>query len=166
MKQKRTSKTSENTAVAMTSLGGRLREARMQKGWSVEQLYEKTRVPMESILALEEERFDVLPAPVYTRGFVKLICRELQLPYEELVAQLPLNTPTLATTSLPVFQLPATASPDLSKEDEKSSRVSTGLVVFILLVLASLAISYIASQKERAAENTAASETPHIDITG
>ena len=165
MKPKRTPKTPE-AAIETASLGSRIREARMQRNWTVEQLHEKTRVPVESILALEEERFEDLPALVYTRGFIKLICRELQLPYEELAAQVPAASPAPAPAALPVFQLPASASSDASREEEKTSRVSTGLVVFILLVLASLAISYIASQKERSAQNASASEPPHIDITG
>lgn len=164
MKQKRNPKI-HDTPVEL-SLGGRIREARTRMSWTVEQLHEKTRVPVDAILALEEDRFEVLPALVYTRGFVKIICRELQLPYEELASMIPADAPAPAVASLPLLQIPASESAQDNKDEEKPNRVSTGLVIFILLVLASLAISYVASQKERSSQNASASETPHIDITG
>jgi len=151
----------------MVSLGSRLREARSGAGLTLLQLHEKTRVPLEAISALEEERYHDLPATVYTRGFVKLLCGALRLPYDEIVALLPASNPLPSMAALSLLDVPSSASREADKDDEKQSRVSTALVLFILVVLASLAISYFASQKERESLQTpSASEAPHLDVTG
>lgn len=151
---------------SLVSLGSRLREARSGAGLTVQQLHEKTRVPVEAISALEEERHHDLPATVYTRGFVKLLCGELRLPYDEIVALLPASSPVPSMAALSLLDVPTTAR-EADKEEDKQSRVSTALVLFILVVLASLAISYFASQKERESLQTpSASEAPHLDVTG
>jgi len=169
MSKKRTPKIpSEAPHQEPAALGSRLREAREGAGLTPALLHEKTRVPVEAITALEEERFEALPAAVYTRGFVKLLCAELGLPYHELAAQLPTTGPTPSPASLSLLDLPTHASREAGdKEEEKQSRVSTALVLFILVVIASLAISYFASQKERESlQSPSASETTHLDVTG
>ncbi len=169
MSKKRTPKIpSEASRPEPAALGSRLREAREGAGLTPVLLHEKTRVPVEAITALEEERFEALPAAVYTRGFVKLLCTELGLPYGELSSQLPVTGPAPSPAALSLIDLPGNAARDAGdKEEEKQSRVSTALVLFILVVIASLAISYFASQKERESLQTpSASETTHLDVTG
>lgn len=158
----------ETPGSAPVSLGTRLREARDRAGLTPQMLHEKTRVPLEAISALEDERFDALPASVYARGFIKLLCGELKLPYDELAALLPVTGPAPSPASLNLLDLPTAAARESGdKEEEKQARVSTALVLFILVVIASLAISYFASQKERESLQTpSASETTHLDVTG
>ncbi|MBI5071221.1 MAG: helix-turn-helix domain-containing protein [Deltaproteobacteria bacterium] len=63
-----------------TPWGGELlRRAREARGLSVAQLAEKTRITRHHIENVEAERFDKLPAPVYLRGIVMSIARELRL---------------------------------------------------------------------------------------
>jgi len=168
MSKKRISKIPcDNPETPVVSLGSRLREARTRAQLTQTQLHEMTRVPMEAISALEDERFNELPATVYTRGFVKLLCGELKLPYEEIVAQLPASSTVPSMAALTLLDAPSSAAREADKEEEKQSRVSTALVLFILVVLASLAISYFASQKERESQQPpSASEVPHLDVTG
>jgi cytoskeleton protein RodZ len=170
MSKKRTPKIPcETPGAATVSLGTRLREARDRAGMTPRMLHEKTRVPLEAISALEEERYEALPAAVYVRGFIKLLCGELKLPYDELTALLPSIDHAPSAAALTLLDLPTAASTRESgdKEEEKQTRVSTALVLFILVVIASLAISYFASQKERESLQTpSASETTHLDVTG
>lgn len=159
----------ETPGPAAASLGARIREARERLGLTPLTLHEKTRVPLDAIHALEDERFDALPASVYVRGFLKLLCGELKLPYDQLAPLLPTAEPAPSAAALSLLDLPAAASTRESgdKEEEKQSRVSTALVLFILVVIASLAISYFASQKERERlQSPSASETTHLDVTG
>ncbi|PKN28117.1 MAG: hypothetical protein CVU65_00110 [Deltaproteobacteria bacterium HGW-Deltaproteobacteria-22] len=168
MSKKRNPKNpSVTTEPSLGSLGSRLREARSSVQMTAAQLHEKTRVPMEAIAALEEDRFEDLPALVYSRGFVKLLCGELQLPYDELVSMLPASSPVPSMAALSLLDVPNNAREANDKDEDKQSRVSTALVLFILVVLASLAISYFASQKERENQQPpSASEVPHLDVTG
>lgn len=59
--------------------GELLRRARESCGLSVVQVSERTRVSRRHIDNIEMERFQDLPAPVYLRGFLVSIARELHL---------------------------------------------------------------------------------------
>jgi cytoskeletal protein RodZ len=59
--------------------GDDLRLQRLALGLSREEAYKKFRVPLTFISAIEEGRIDDLPAPIFTRGFVKTYCEALGL---------------------------------------------------------------------------------------
>lgn len=55
-------------------LGTYLREGREAAGLTTETIAQETRIPRASLEALEEERFDDLPALVFVKGFVRSYC--------------------------------------------------------------------------------------------
>ena len=60
-------------------LGDWLREARLRKGLSFADIERDTRINRHYLEALESEHFEVLPAPVYARGFLRSYARALGL---------------------------------------------------------------------------------------
>ncbi len=78
---------------APDTLGARFRSAREEGAFTLEQAAEETRINYGYLDAMEADRFDVLPAPVYTRGFVRLYARFLGIDPEEAIEQLPDNLP-------------------------------------------------------------------------
>lgn len=70
--------------VAPVTNGQELREVRERKNVSIDYLVEITRIRKTYIQAIESENFEVLPASVYIRGFLKQIARELHIPAEPL----------------------------------------------------------------------------------
>jgi cytoskeletal protein RodZ len=65
------------------SLGQTLRQAREQRGQSLDALAAATRIPSPVLDALERDDFGQLPADVYVRGFVRSYCRAVGLPEAE-----------------------------------------------------------------------------------
>lgn len=61
-----------------------LKKEREAKRLAVEDVHQKTNVPLKYVIALEEADFSGLPAPVYTRGYLKKISQLLNLNEEEL----------------------------------------------------------------------------------
>ena len=55
----------------MDSLGKFLKQAREQKGITLEVLSEKTRISLKFLQAIEEDRWDALPSSVYVKGYLK-----------------------------------------------------------------------------------------------
>lgn len=68
----------------MAEFGEKLREAREQQGFTIEDVEEETKIRKLYIKALEEEDFSVLPPLVYANGFVKSYANFLNLNVEEL----------------------------------------------------------------------------------
>ena len=63
----------------MFDIGSSLRDARVRQGLDFPELEQLTRIRPKYLRALEDERFDVLPAPTYIRGFLRSYAAALGL---------------------------------------------------------------------------------------
>ncbi|MDN5347732.1 MAG: hypothetical protein PWP65_1296, partial [Clostridia bacterium] len=72
----------------MGGIGEQLRRARQEKGLTLHEVEEATKIRLKYLNALEEEAFDELPGRVYAIGFLRNYARYLGLDAEELVRQL------------------------------------------------------------------------------
>jgi len=61
------------------TLGQELLARRKALGWSMEEAAHVTKLRMDVIAKIEEDRFDLLPNHAYARGFVRIYARELGL---------------------------------------------------------------------------------------
>jgi len=59
--------------------GDALRRVREARGITVPQIAERTKVTRHHVENIEAERFSALPAPVYLRGILLSLARELRL---------------------------------------------------------------------------------------
>ena len=65
--------------------GHALRRARESLGLTQDEIAARTRIPIASVCAIEDEDWVKLPAPVYARGFLRLYANELGLDADEVV---------------------------------------------------------------------------------
>ncbi len=72
----------------MDKVGAKLRDARVARGMSIEDIAQQTRVPRAAIVALETGDADALPAAVFVRGFVRSIAQALGIDGAPLVREL------------------------------------------------------------------------------
>jgi Helix-turn-helix domain/RodZ C-terminal domain len=63
----------------MFDIGSSLREARVRQDLDFPELEERTKIRPKYLRALEDERFDILPAPTYVRGFLRSYAEVLGL---------------------------------------------------------------------------------------
>src|SRR5258708_12605959 len=70
----------------MPSVGSYLRELRTRRGVSLEEISRSTRVLTSYLEALEADDFEALPAPVFTRGFIRAYCQTLGVAPDEAFA--------------------------------------------------------------------------------
>jgi len=63
----------------MFEIGATLREARLRQDLDFPELEERTKIRPKYLRALEDERFDILPAPTYVRGFLRSYAEALSL---------------------------------------------------------------------------------------
>jgi cytoskeletal protein RodZ len=69
----------------MESAGDMIRQARVAKGLSIEDLSRETRVHPDSLRALEDDRYEIFPALTYAAGFLRTCARALAIDEEELL---------------------------------------------------------------------------------
>jgi len=70
------------------SPGAMLASARVRAGLSLSEVAERSRVGLGYLEALESDDWEALPAPVYTRGFMRLYAREVGLDPEAVVVRM------------------------------------------------------------------------------
>jgi cytoskeleton protein RodZ len=75
----------EPASSAVQRVGEALRDARVARGLSLEDMAASLRIPRAHLAAIEEGRVGDLPAPVYALGFVRVYARALGLDEEEAV---------------------------------------------------------------------------------
>ncbi|HET98750.1 MAG TPA: helix-turn-helix domain-containing protein, partial [Desulfurivibrio alkaliphilus] len=127
-----TSGSSPHDGEGQANLGEKLRRARSAKGVSLEEAAAATRIHLSSLEALEGKPSRHLPAPVFTRGFVRIYASYLGLdPDQALRLHIEeQGLPAAATTDKVNIQ-ELLASEDMAE----APRSLTGNHVFILLLL-------------------------------
>jgi len=71
----------------MASLGEQLRAARTAMNKSLEEISNDTNISKQYLAALEEDKYDVFPAPIYIRGFMNVYARYVGLDPDALMDQ-------------------------------------------------------------------------------
>lgn len=80
-------------APAPAPTGARLREARLRRGLTIAESATDTRINPTYLEAMEAERWELLPAPVYARGFLRSYARYLRFAPDEIEAMVPRSLP-------------------------------------------------------------------------
>ena len=146
----------------MSSVGAYLRGLREKQGMSLDELSRATRVLHHYLEALEADNVGSLPAPVFTKGFIRAYCQALGVPPEEGlrlydrigvpapdVAKVPVGAARIASVpEIPRRQiiqepdyLPLTPPGPLPQGEPGERRArGTLLISFILLVVLGVAL--------------------------
>ena len=114
-------------------IGARLEAARVEKGLSLQEAERDTRIGRAYLEALEAGRVELLPAPVYARGFMRSYADYLGLDPAEAVMSMPASLPPPeGLDPLPgLRRMPSTTLPPFDMR-------LAGLVAGIVLVIALL----------------------------
>ena len=132
----------------MASVGDYLRELRQRRGLSLEEMSRATRVASRYLECLESDRFSALPAPVFTRGFIRAYCQAVGEPPDEALARYESRD---GATPPPPRTTPAAGPPPVPAESGARSR-SAVLVSFVLLVILGMALFAVALMTQPARE--------------
>lgn len=121
----------------MAPVGDALRAARESRGLTLEQAERATRIRRVFLEAIEEDRFDVLPAPVYARGLIRNYAQLLELDPGDIVGAY-----SAATGTAPPIHTPQVLDEPLVQRSGHSPLV--GVLWGIIIVLAIAAAGWYA----------------------
>jgi cytoskeletal protein RodZ len=148
----------------MSSLGPYLRDLRERHGASLEEISRATRVGRSHLEALESSDFARLPAPTFTRGFIRAYCQALDERPDEALRHYD-SREAVSTDAAPVPATPARRP--RARADAAARARSTLIVSFVLLVVlgASLFAVALVLQSGREADRQMAAEPGAPDGT-
>jgi hypothetical protein len=117
----------------LPGVGERLRDRRIARGQSLEDVEDAIRINVGYLQALEEEHYDVLPAPVYARGFMRSYSRYLGLDADEAVAAMSGTLrPPVGLEPLPGLRRTPSAVPEINRPLVAIIGAGIALVVLVL----------------------------------
>lgn len=83
----------------MDEVGKKLREARIDKGYTIDDLQQITKIQKRYLIAIEEGNFDALPGDFYVRAFIKQYAETVGLDGQKLLDQYSDELPQSASTT-------------------------------------------------------------------
>lgn len=139
----------------LAELGTRLKEARMAKGYSLEDLQEITKIQKRYLSAIEEGNFSVMPGAFYVRAFIKQYAEAVGLDANEILetykSEIPANKAaeaagTVSTaiqqpkggtnqrTAQPAAKIKQTAKPQ-RKMTDLMPKIAVAVVVIVVIAV-------------------------------
>lgn len=130
-------------------VGTYLRGKREARGMTVAELSRATKIKESSLVALEEARFDALPARVFVVGWVGAYARAVGADPIEAVTMLQAARPASGVHRIGDCMPKVVAKAPIADEDRagrplgERRRVGVVVVVFLLLIVATLTLSLL-----------------------
>lgn len=122
--------------------GDVLRQARTERGITLAEVEQDIRINRTYLEALENARFDLLPAPVYARGFMRSYARYLALDPDEAVRAVPRDLPRPADLDpMPGLRRGAPSSlPSLPSLPALNRPMAIGVGAAVLVLLIAIVV--------------------------
>lgn len=134
-----------------TEIGSELRKARQEKGYTLDDLQQITKIQKRYLIAIEDEKFDELPGDFYVRAFVKQYANTVGLDGDELLKEYDDDLPKAKTNEYSdhiaqAVETRASQRKTISNGVNRSKRYLPTVIIVcvIVLVLAAIWVSAIA----------------------
>ena len=79
----------------MDEIGQKLRDARLEKGYTIDDLQQITKIQKRYLIAIEEGNFDALPGDFYVRAFIKQYASVVGINTDDLMEEYQQDIPTV-----------------------------------------------------------------------
>ncbi len=141
----------------MTSIGERLREERVRRGLTIEQVAGQTKIHASMLEAIETENFDLLPGGFFARSFIRQYARALGVDEAEIEPELQRLT---GSEPAPVAQAENGFRPEMNirplalSYNRRRSRQPLGALIAFLLIVAACSAIYALWERTRQAAST------------
>lgn len=135
----------------MDEIGQKLKAARIEKGLTIDDLQQKTKIQKRYLIAIEEGQFDQLPGDFYVRAFVKQYSEEVGLDSNELLNE---YDASLQSDKATIVENESANNQTRKSRDEEDPRMEMikkylpqGIVILLVVVILG-AIFGIATQNK------------------
>jgi cytoskeletal protein RodZ len=143
----------------VTELGTRLKEARQQKGYSLEDLQEITKIQKRYLVGIEEGNYDSMPGSFYVRAFIKQYAEAVGLNANEILEQYQHEVPNTQATDVAKSFSTSQDRRKLAKTTNTNKMMETmPKVIVVLFIIAILVIMAVLISKKMNEKSPVADE--------
>ncbi|SIT67077.1 helix-turn-helix domain-containing protein [Edaphobacillus lindanitolerans] len=129
----------------MSELGARLKQARKEKGYSLDDLQELTKIQKRYLSAIEEGDFGIMPGTFYVRAFIKQYAEAVGLDPDEMLELYKAEAPEPGPAQEPAMAAPAMRRSTMTRRSGRAAEVMPKVILALFIVLA-VAIVWFLSQ--------------------
>lgn len=119
----------------MDSIGTWLRRERELRNIDLVEVADRTRIPLQQLERLEDDRFAELPGEVFVKGYLRAYARAVGISPEEVLGRF-----ANSMRSRDVMPAPLVAS---GTAQERSGRFGLAIALVVFAVLATMAMSFL-----------------------
>lgn len=127
----------------MPEIGNRLREARIRKGLTIKDVEDATKIRSKYLEALEEDDYEVLPAPVFAKAFLRTYASYLKIDPDDVVEEYRLTHEPRGDDQAVVrtdsVQAPRSRT-SVERKKRRTRRNQRGYVVMAVLAVVAIAL--------------------------
>jgi cytoskeletal protein RodZ len=134
-------------------IGARLKEAREEKGLTLESLQESTKIQKRYLEAIEEGKFHILPGTFYTRAFIKEYALAVGLNPEELLEEHENEVPATEKESTVQYTRMQRAGRENRREKNPANFSFIPALIVVLLVIAIIFAGWVFWQKSTSGDS-------------
>ena len=130
-----TSSSEPNSQKSTYSLGGLLREKRLEMGMDLAEIAADTRISIKVLRAMEDGDYAALPADAFSRGFYALYSQLLELDTEEVLRLYKAESGGHPNLNNNPRSLPGSSSGEMLEFAERPRSMHFSSIVFIIILL-------------------------------
>ncbi|MEE1132122.1 MAG: helix-turn-helix domain-containing protein [Caryophanon sp.] len=150
----------------MNDIGSRLREARLVKQLSLDDLQDITKIQKRYLQAIEEGNFDMMPGAFYVRAFVKQYAEAVGLNYEELLVTYKMDLPETITEEVTNSIQNTPSRRKISRSSSKLVEAMPKIVVALFIIVLFITFWFFLQKKlgnDTAVEKEQAPEVEYVE---
>jgi cytoskeletal protein RodZ len=149
-----------------SDIGGRLRQAREQRGWSLADTARLTRLSPAVLRAIERNDFDSLPAGMYRKAYLRTLAVELGLDPRQIAADYDALRGSSAEPRIPLNASPTASDPLIEELTPSGRRNAVTLAVLAALSVAWFTLGPEASPPPNpSVDHSAAASPSELSVT-
>lgn len=150
----------------MTELGNRLKEARLAKGMSLDDLQTATKIQKRYLVGIEEGNYSVMPGKFYVRAFIKQYAEVVGLHPEELFEEFKSDIPAAMSEDIPEKLSRVQSRKDISGGASKFFDILPKILIAVFIVGVFAVVYYFVEQfsGNNATDPAETGENPSVNV--
>ncbi|WP_313798610.1 RodZ domain-containing protein [Cytobacillus sp.] len=137
----------------MTELGNRLKEARLAKNMSLDDLQADTKIQKRYLIGIEEGNYSMMPGQFYVRAFIKQYAEAVGLEPEEVFEQFKSEIPSTINDDIPEKLSRVQTRQNVSTGRSKVFEILPKILI-VIFIIGALAVAYAFFQKSTDGNNS------------
>jgi len=144
----------------VAELGTRLKEARLSKGYSLDDLQEITKIQKRYLIGIEEGNYSIMPGSFYVRAFIKQYADAVGLNAEEILETYKNELPGTSNNQVSQSMTNSPSRRKISKGPSTKMMEAMPKIIVGLFIIVIIVVIWVLMQSKNSAVPNAVDETP------